>query len=312
MSDIRAGNKKIRIIMKNILSMLALALCVGLVSCGPEYDADTAQSYYTPIPGKRLVASVKTSFEQDGGMNYHEHNFTYDATGRIKRINSNISVYSPVVQNYIDTVYYKCNMTTTANYFYRGEELEVAFTVSTDYPDLPKMNRYASSSNFGIFKSSGVLERFSVASFEYSATRLQSAYTDGEICYDVAHDNDGNVTGYKKYQTSTGEVYDDKRGLNYYDYTKKNKTNFDFSAYFGYWGVEQCVPIIARPYRAPFQLAAFGMLGSTSKYLPAGIIEKDADGRDNYIPGTWDLDSQECPVSYVDAEGRRTVITYFE
>ena len=62
--------------MKNILSMLALVLCVGIVSCGPEYDADTAQSYYTPIPGKRLVASVKTSFEQDGGMNYHEHNFT--------------------------------------------------------------------------------------------------------------------------------------------------------------------------------------------------------------------------------------------
>jgi hypothetical protein len=54
------------------------------------------------------------------------------------------------------------------------------------------------------------------------------------------------------------------------------------------------------------------MLGSTSKYLPEGIIEKDADGRDNYIPGTWELDSQECPVSYVDTEGRRTVITYFE
>ena len=312
MSDIRAVNQKIRIIMKNILSMLALVVCAGLVSCYGEYDADTAQSYYTPIPGKRLVASVKTMFDENGGMNYHEHKFTYDAMGRIKRIDSDISIYSPVVENYYDTTYYKCNMTTSANYFYRGEELEVAFTVSTEYPDKPKMNRYASSSNFGIFKSNGVLERFSVASFDYSATRLQRAYADGEICYDVARDNDGNVTGYKKYLTSTGEVYDDKRGLNYYDYTKKNKTNFDFSAYFGYWGVEQCVPIIARPYRAPFQLAAFGMLGSTSKYLPEGIIEKDADGRDNYIPGPWGLDSQECPVSYVDTEGRRTVITYFE
>ena len=243
-------------------------------------------------------------------MCYHEHSFAYDAMGRIKRINSNISVYSPVVENYFDTIYYKCNMTTSANYFYRGAELEVAFTVSTEYPDLPKMNRYASSSNFGIFHSNGVLNRFSVASFEYSATRLQSAHTGAEIYYEVAY-VDGNVTGYKRFLSSTDEVYDDKGGLCYYSYDR-NKTNFDFSAYFGYWGVEQCVPVIARPYRAPFQLAAFGMLGSTSRYLPAGVIVKDVDGKNNYIPGEWQFDSQQCPVSYVDPEGRRTEITYFD
>ena len=297
--------------MKHLFSILFLSLCVAFVSCDEVYDADTAESHYQPIPGRRLVASVKTTFEENGGEATHEHHFAYDAKGRIRTVNSNLVIYSPVVMDYYDTVYYKCNMVMSANYFYRGEELEVAFSVSTEYPDLPGMNRYSSSSNYGYFNSNGVLERFSLASYEYSATQLQQAYTDGDICFDVVRNGDGNVTGYKKYQATSGQVHENKIGLYHY-HPIRNKTNFDFSAYFGAWGVEQCVPVIARPYRAPYQLAAFGMLGATSPNLPFGIIERGADGVDNYIYGEWEFDNQDYPLSYVDTEGRRTVITYYE
>ena len=296
--------------MNNILSIFALLLCVGLVSCNEEYDPDTAESYYIPSPGRR-VASVKTTFNENGGEAVHEHRFAYDAQGRIKSVNSNLLIYYPWIDDnngFYDTVYYKCNIVSNANYFYRGEELEVAFTVSTEYPDNPKMNRLSTTSRFGVFDVNGVLSRFAQTSFEYSATRLLKAYADGELCYDVARDNDGNVTGYKKYLTYTGQVYENKVGMYHY-HPIRNKTNFDFSAYFGYWGVEQ---FVALTYRAPYQLAAFGMLGSTSQYLPYGIIERDADGKNQYIYGEWVFDNSDYPVSYVDTEGRKTEITYCE
>ena len=313
MNDIRAV-KQNDITMKNLLSILALVLCVGFVSCHEEYDPDTAESYYEPISGKRLVASVKTVFSENGGENSHEHRFAYDAKGRIKTINSDIVIYTPVVINnngFRDTLNYRCNITSSANYFYRGEELEVAYTISTEYPDLPSMNRTSSSSNFGVFNSDGVLNRFSTASYEYSATLLKQAYTDGDVCLDVVRDSDGNVSGYKKYVVESGQVLENRVG-DYHYHLVRNKTNFDFSAYFGYWGVEQCVPVISRPYRAPFQLAAFGMLGATSPYLPFGVIEKDVDGNGTHVYGKWELDSKEYPVSYVDTEGRKTIITYCE
>lgn len=297
--------------MKNIFPILLLSLCVGFVSCNEEYDADTAQSPYEPVPGRRLVASVKTTFVENGGENIHYHRYTYDAKGRIKSVNSDLVIYTPVVKDYIDTAYYRCNMTTSANYFYRGEELEVAFSVSTEYPDLPAMNRLTSGSNYGVFNSNGVLSRFSQASFDYSTTMLRQAYADGDICFDVTRDADGNVTGYKKYIVTSGKVLEDKSNLYYY-HPRKNNTNFDFSAYFGHWGVEQGVPVISRPYRAPYQLAAFGMLGATSPYLPYGVVEKDADGNTELIPGTWEFDSQYYPVSYTGPDSCKTVITYCE
>lgn len=302
--------------MKNIFSILAFALCVGFVSCGEDYDADTAQSPYTPAPGKRLVASVKTTFVENGGENIHEHRFAYDAKGRIKSINSDIVIYVPDVVNnngFIDSVVYKCNMTSNVNYFYRGEELEVAYTISTDYPECPAKNRTSSASNYGVFNSNGVLARFSLASFDYSATRLDRAYADGDICIDVYRTTDNNVTGYKKTVASTGQVLDDKTSLYHY-HPKENKTNFDFSAYFGQWGVEQCVPMIARTYRAPYQLAAFGMLGATCKNLPWGYVGKDADGNQKLHYGNWIFDeSGVYPLSYVDPDERITTeITYYE
>ena len=296
--------------MKNIFPILLLSLCVGFVSCNEEYDADTAESLYEPSQARR-VASVKTTFMENGGENIHYHRYTYDAKGRIKTVNSDLVIYTPVVKDYIDTAYYRCNMTTSANYFYRGEELEVAFSVSTEYPDLPAMNRLTSGSNYGVFNSNGVLSRFSQSSFDYSTTMLQQAYSDGDICFNVTRDADGNVTGYKKYIVTSGKVLEDKSNL-YYCHPRKNKTNFDFSAYFGHWGVEQGVPVISRPYRAPYQLAAFGMLGATSPYLPYGVVEKDADGNTELIPGRWEFDSQYYPVSYTGPDSCKTVIIYCE
>ena len=296
--------------MKNIFPILLLSLCVGFVSCNEEYDADTAESLYEPSQARR-VASVKTTFMENGGENIHHHRYTYDAKGRIKTVNSDLVIYTPVVKDYIDTAYYRCNMTTSANYFYRGEELEVAFSVSTEYPDLPAMNRLSSSSNYGVFNSNGVLSRFSQSSFEYSTTMLLQAYSDGDICFNVTRDADGNITGYRKYVVTTDKVLEERSNLYHY-HPRKNKTNFDFSAYFGHWGVEQGVPVISRPYRAPYQLAAFGMLGATSPYLPYGVVEKAPDGSNILVKGTWEFDSQDYPVSYTDPDGSKTVITYCE
>ena len=300
--------------MKQLFSMLILSLCLAFVSCNEEeYNADLAVSPYQPLPGRR-VASVKTIFTENGGENIHEHRFTYDAQNRIKTVNSNLVIYTPVVvdnNGFRDTVNARCNMVTSANYFYRGEKLEVAFNVSTEYPDFPKMNRHSCSSNFGFFTSTGVLNRFSQASFDYSTTILLKAYTDGEISFDVLREGN-DVCGYNKTSVASNGQLREEKSKRYYYSPFRNKTNFDFSAYFGYWGVEQCIPIISRPYRAPYQLAAFGMLGVTSGNLPWGVVETDADGRDNYKEGDWVLDNQEYPLSFVDVDERVTVITYCE
>ncbi len=295
--------------MKQFFSLLLLSLCVAVASCTDEYDADKAISYYEPPTDCRLVKSVKTTFVEKGGEYTHEHRFTYDAKKRIKTVNSNLTLYSPFLINYIDVVYYKCNMTTSANYFYRGEGLEVAYTVNIEYPDLPKENQYASSSNYGFFKPNGVLGRFSLGAFEYELTELKSAYTDDDICFELYRDAKGNVTGYKKYKPTTEQVLEDYSKKYLYSSSFRNHTNFDFSAYFGYWGAEQTIPLISWPYRAPFQLAAFGMLGATSPYLPDGIVDAEGNEKDGHW--TWDEADSKYPVSYVDPEGRKTEITYY-
>lgn len=310
MNDIRAININSNR-MKHLFPTLLLLLCAGFVSCDKEYDADTAESLYQPVPGKRLVASVKTTIAAKGGEDIHEHNFTYDAQERIKAVRSNLVIHTPVIVNnngFRDTIDTWYNMDSRADYFYRGAELEIAYTVSIEYPEYPGMNSRTSSSVYGTFNRGGVLDRFSQASFSYSATSLQKAYNDAGFCFEVTRSG-GNVTGYIKSDAVTESVLDDKSGS--YHYTSlKNNTNFDFSAYFGYWGVEQCVSLMSNSYRAPFRLAAFGMLGATSPKLPLGVIESDADGNEVRLYGEWELDGKECPVSYVDPDGRRTVITY--
>lgn len=295
--------------MKNFLYLFALLLCVGLVSCEKEYDADTAESNYEAAPGRR-VASLKTTYTSKGNEYSFEHNFSYDANGRIKSVNSNI-VHYVADKMFFDTVYTRCNITSSADYFYNGERLDVAYSVTREYPSDPSRNNRESGVDYGVFNSAGVLTRFSSVDFVYSTTMLQQGFADGDAYFNVIRDGSGNVSGYTKYRTSTDELLGNKSG--YYFYSPfRNKTNFDFSAYFGYWGVEQAVRMISVPYYATYQLAAFGMLGATSQQLPFGIVKKDADGKDNYIYGEWELDSQDYPLSFVDADGRRTEITYCE
>ena len=294
--------------MKNFLLILAFLLCVGAVSCTEEYDADTAISNYEAAPGKR-VASLKTTYTSKGNEYSFEHNFSYDAQGRIKSVNSNI-VHYVADKIYFDTVYTRCNITSNAEYYYKSEELEVAYSVTREFPTEPSRNNGESGVDYGVFNNAGVLTNFSAVDFFYSTTMLQQGYADNDVYFNVKHDADGNVSGYTKCRTSTDEVISDKSGCYFYS-PFKNKTNFDFSAYFGYWGVEQAVRMISVPYYATYQLAAFGMLGATSQLLPLGVVEKDVDGKDNSQPA-WVLDSQGYPLSFVDVDGRKTEITYCE
>ncbi|MBQ5888964.1 MAG: hypothetical protein IIW77_06800 [Bacteroidaceae bacterium] len=295
--------------MKKLFSIFALLFCVGIMSCENEYDADTAESYYEPAPGKR-VASLKTTYTSKGNEYSFEHHFSYDAKGRIKSVNSNI-VHYVADKVYFDTVYTRCDITSSADYFYNGEELEVAYSVTREYPTEPSRNNAESGVDYGVFNNAGVLTRFSSVDFVYSTTKLEQGFSDGDAYFNVQRDGNGNVSGYTKYRTTTDEQLVDKSGR--YFYTPfKNKTNFDFSAYFGYWGVEQGVRMISVPYYATYQLAAFGMLGATSENLPWGVKEKGADGKEDYIYGEWELDSQDYPLWFVDTDGRKTVITYCE
>lgn len=301
--------KSNRTAMKKIIPVLVLSLCVAFTSCNDEYDADTAQSNYQPAPGKR-VESLKTTYAANGNDYSFEHLFSYDAQGRIKEVNSNIVHYVATPEFY-DTVYVKCYITSRANYFYDGDKLDVEYSVSREYPDASLKYTSENGTDYGVFNSAGVLTRFSSLTLDYNTTSLQRGYADGDVFFNVIHNADGDVSGYIKKRTSTDEIIEDKANRYFYS-SIKNKTNFDFSAYFGYWGVEQAVRMISIPYYATYQLAAFGMMGATSRHLPLGIIEKGTDGKDNYIYGEWEFDSAGYPLSFVDVNGRRTEITYGE
>ena len=76
--------------------MLLPLCCILFVACTSEYDADTAESNYKPITGKQMVASVKTSESVDGRDYVWEHQFSYDAKGRIKSVKSDVKSYRAV------------------------------------------------------------------------------------------------------------------------------------------------------------------------------------------------------------------------
>lgn len=295
--------------MKKIIPFLSLSLCMAFMSCNDGYDADTAISVYEPYTG-RQVASLKTTYTENGNDLSFEHRFSYDAKGRIKEVNSDIVHYVEDIEFY-DTTYVRCNITSRANYFYDGEKLEVEYNISRVYPDDP--SRKSSSidgTDRGTFGNNGALVQFSTLSLDYVTTALQRGYADGDMFYNIARNPDGDISGYSIYRTSTDKLLLDNSKRYFYS-PFQNNTNFDFSAYFGYWGVEQAVRVIRNPYYATYQLAAFGMLGATSRHLPYGIVEKNSEGKYEYIYGEWQLDSNGYPLSFIDAEGRRTEITYF-
>lgn len=309
--------------MKNIRNFILLVfMAVSLAACSDsdDYNADTAPSFYKPASGRRMVAQVKTT-NIIGGRDYSwEHNFSYDAQGRIKQIDSKM-VHHRAVQFDNSVRYYKCYITSQANYYYDNDKLRVDYTLSREYPDYQSWNTTESEKDRGVFDDNGTLTRMAAMYLEYSGTQLQRADTSDGLIVMPWRDNRGNVTGYVKYlamHADNDSVLLDRRNDVKYS-SIKNKTNFDFSGYFGYWGVEQATYANRTEYYASYQLAAFGMLGATSPNLPFAIVERDSNGNvviengsPKYLYGEWEFDSQDCPVSYTDGTGRRTEIKYVE
>ena len=310
--------------MKNIFRLMFLSLCAAaFVGCSDsdDYNADTAVTPYEPVPGRRVVAQVKTTNAIDGRNYSWEHNFTYDAQGRIKEINSNIVHYHARKFDNV-TRFYKCYITSQANYYFKGENLSVEYSISKEYPDYPDWNSRESGKNNGQFNENGTLKSFLSLDFVYSAMQLKEATADGGYIYVPYRDALGNVTGFQTRQSNNDGLdsvaLDRSRDFLYSNI--KNKTNFDFSGYFGYWGLERAIPALYTEYYAPYHLTAFGMLGSTSSYLPLAQLARDNKGKpltddsgsQYYLYGSWELNSKGCPISFVDGSGRKTEIRYVE
>ena len=291
--------------MKNILSILMLSLCATFVACsdsdGGDGNPDGGNSVYVPLPGRK-VASVKTTSKINGRDYSWEHKFTYDAQGRIKEINSEI-----VHHREYNYKFFRCNMSSNAKYRFNGNELEIEYSVARMYPDEPLMNSKENGKDRGAFNQAGVLSKFDLADFVYSGTSLNEAYFETGERFEIKHER-GNVVGYVVY-----DIADDKVKADFshkYGYSSiKNKTNFDFSGYFGCWGVESNVYATRMPYYASYQLAAFGMLGATSTHLPISVYNEETKMHDY---GEWELDSKDCPILYTDPSGRKTTITYVD
>ena len=298
--------------VKTVLKFAILALSVSFIACDNDeysrYDADTAETPYKPIEGRRMVASVKTTNTIDGREYSWEHKFSYDKQGRIKEVNSQI-MHHHYKEAFGYSRYYACDITSKANYYYFGEAMDVVYSVERQYPEYPDWNTSVSGKDEGRFNASGVLTKYSVLDLEYSATSLNTAYIDGGRRYEIVRGKGGNISGYRLYDDVAETLMLDYSNRYEYSYDK-NKTNFDFSAYFGYWGVEQEIPINSSAYYAPYQLAAFGMLGSGGQYLPLGMVFTDSAG--NEIFGQWELDRDGYPLSFVDAYVRKTIVTYVE
>lgn len=297
--------------IKKYLAFSILILSLLSASCSNDghdysnYDADTARSPYIPKKDVRLVKSVRTT-NNFGGRDYSwEHTFKYDVHNRIKSINvtSSVHMYSEV-----NSRYYLCNITSKADYYYFDKAIDIRYEVEYKYPEVPLENSRNSGIAKGLFSSNGVMRKFSSLDLEYSGMMLVRAYADGGRRYEISRDRSGNVTGYKRIKDYDDTIISDKE--DYYNYSSiKNKTNFDFSGYFGYWGIESEIPYIDRTYDAVYQLAAFGMLGSTSPNLPIGKVFETENGS---VFGKWTFDDKGYPIEFTDSDGRKTVVTYVE
>ena len=309
--------------MRTFSLFFILALFLGVCSCSDSdsYNADTAKSSYQPniVEKSRMVASVKTTNTLDGRNYSWEHKFAYDVQGRIKEINSQMLHHQRVYDKINDIDHwYECHITSKANYYFKGKKLEVDYAVEKVYPEAPERNYTDSGSNYGHFNEAGVLEEFASIDFVYSATSLQRAYVDGGTFYEFVRSR-GDVTGFVKYFEPADSIIKDRS--NEYTYAvRKNITNFDFSAYFGYWEIEQNIIANRSPYYASYQLGAFGFLGAVSVNLPLGQKMYDGNGKPqldsngvhSYGYGEWKYDSAGRPAEFTDATGRKTVVTYVE
>ncbi len=280
---------------KKYFGLAAILLAVSFASCDDgrdysKYDADEAESAYTPSKDVRMVKSLRTTANVKGREYLWEHVFEYDKHNRIKEINLLMKRHTKEGFDY-----YECNITSKANYYYFGKDLDIRYNIEWEYPEKPLANRSKSGSASAVLNSSGNIIKMSSLDFEYSGNVLRTAYSDGGRRYELLRDRYNDVTGYVAYDNYMDTVIVDRRDKYIYS-TVMNNTNFDFSGYLGYWGFEVEIPYIDIPYDAVYQIAAFGMVGSTSQRLP----------------GTWKLDEEGYPLEYAAPDGRTTVVTYLE
>lgn len=310
--------------MKNFFYLFALAIGLFAVACSSDegYNADSAQSNYVPVSADKMVASVYTTSVIDGREYSWKHLFSYDKQGRIKEVNSVIKhhdIYSQTVtgQNF----FRECNITSNAKYFYDGANLKVVYTVKNEYPTYPVWNNSYSFTDAGILHEDGFIKRYVSTSRKGSLSfecnyklggKLDVVDIDGGYTLTMDRDASGNVTGFyfEGINDSGNDSIVDARAM--YDYTYvQNKTNFDFSAYLGYWGVERNIGAMSEPFYANYQLAAFGFFGAVSPSLPLWNVKEMGGNDDGSNP--WEFDSsRRYPVRYTDPSGRVTEITYIE
>lgn len=294
--------------IKRFLGFSLLLASLSFFSCSEDeyskYDADNAKSPYSPIESAYKVKSITTTNRFEGRDYSWEHSFEYDSHNRIKEINVSIVDY-----RYVDEIdhYYTRNIKSKAQYYYFDNALDVRYSISWEHPENPLLNSDASGIVDGLFSADGNIIKMASMDFEYSGNTLADGYSDGGRHYVITHDRNGNVTGYTLYSDNNSVITNKADAYKYS--LHENKTNFDFSGYFGYWGVETEMPYNGTPYYAPYQFAAFGMLGSTSPQLPLG--RRATTGIGDVVYGEWKLDNNGCPVEFVDTDGRKTVITYF-
>ena len=309
--------------MKKFFYLLLLSAGLLSVACSSDegYDADSAQSNYVPAVADKMLASVYTTSTIDGRSYAWKHNFSYDKHGRIKEVNSVIKHHEKYQPNPLSTaVYYReCDITSNAKYYYDVANLKITYRQSFDYPTYPARNYSYQYTDAASLNDDGSIARFvsmsSAGSLSFECNYKRDAVLD-VVVYDednkltFERDVVNDVTGYyfKGINDNGNDSIVDRQGLYEYTFTK-NKTNFDFSAYFGYWGVERWIDALASWPYANYQLAAFGFFGTVSPYLPKWNVE-EASGKDNYEP--WEFDSNGYPVKYTDPTGRVTEITYVE
>ena len=286
--------------------LLLLLVSFILVACGEYhgYDADDAKSPYVPRKGAFMVKSLKTTSVYNGNEYSWEHKFKYDAHKRIKEVSSNMTFYDE--DKWEGT--YQGKRTSVAKYYYLDNDIDVVYTVSFEYPKYPAKNRTYDGTDEGVFDpKTGLLSSYSALDFVYSGQTLTAAYADGGRRYEITRDRDNNVTGYNVEDDYDGSLIT-ANGNKYNYLSRENNTNFDFSGYLGYWGVEEELVPNASPYYAAYQLAAFGFLGSTGKHLPVGEPVKTDTGET--VMGKWEFDESGRPVVFTESSGRKTVVTY--
>lgn len=304
--------------MKKFFWIFMMAAAVVFTACSDDsegYDADSAVSNYVPSQSGRKVASLYTTNVIDGREYSFRHNFTYDKQGRIKEVNSEIQHHR--LWNTVDGRLQNtpCNITSNAKYYYKGEFIDVACSVVGKYPEKPSWDYSRSFTDGGRLNDNGHIITYSQPPYEgfeceYNFTNLRSVAFDGGYLFDILRDAAGNVNGHRftGYDKAGNDSTSTRAGR--YQYTAvKNKTNFDFAAYFGYWEHERFVSALSSWPYATYQLAAFGFFGSCGNYLPLcdSSLADDFSATD-----LWEFDEMVCPVKYTAPDGRVTEITYVE